>query len=135
LEHERRDKRAVNLDGHALGRFRHQVATAEDAFEPFEKQLDLPAVAVNQSDEFRLDFQIGGEQEVLAVHFHANHSDRLALPLVAEFDFTLPGNARRAVASVRSSSSTTSMRGLLRMRMTWEAPIFFNSPKNPYSSA
>ena len=97
LEHERCGERAVDLDGHTLGGFRHQMTTAEDTFEPLEKQFYLPAVSANQGYQLSFDFQIGGQQQCLAVHFHANHADRLALPMVAEFDFPLPGDARSPV--------------------------------------
>jgi len=63
------------------------VVQTEDAFEPLEEQFDPPAVSANQGDELRLDFQVGGQQQLLSIRFHANHADRLALPLVAEFDF------------------------------------------------
>jgi hypothetical protein len=45
LQHQRRDERALDLNGHSFGGFRHQMEVAEDALHPLEKQLD-PKAAV-----------------------------------------------------------------------------------------
>lgn len=56
LQLQRGDERAVKLDDHAFVRFGHEVTAAEDAFEPFEKQVNLPSIMIDKGDEFDLHF-------------------------------------------------------------------------------
>jgi len=49
------DEGAIDLNGDAGRRLGQQVAAAEDALDPFEEELDLPAVAVDQGDQLGHD--------------------------------------------------------------------------------
>jgi len=51
-EQEGGDQDAINLGADAGGRFGQPVAAVEDGLDPLEEQFDLPALAVNQTDQF-----------------------------------------------------------------------------------
>ena len=66
LDQQARDQRAVDLDLDAAGVLAEQVATRQDAFEPAEKQLDQPAIAVQKDEDFRRHIEeIGDQDDVL----------------------------------------------------------------------
>jgi len=56
------DQRGVNLQRHAVLRFGKQVPAFYDAFEPAEKDLDLPAVMVQRHDLAGVQVEAVGEQ-------------------------------------------------------------------------
>jgi hypothetical protein len=52
LQEQGADEGEVNFNGHPAGRFRQPVATTQDAFDPAEEELDLPALAIKSRHEF-----------------------------------------------------------------------------------
>src|SRR5882724_12999054 len=51
LQEHRRNQGQVNLDRHSLGAFGQPMTTAQNALDPPEKQLHLPAPAIKQADQ------------------------------------------------------------------------------------
>ena len=51
-QEQRGDQGAINLQGYAALALCQPVATAQDAFEPFEKEFHSPAAAVDQGQQF-----------------------------------------------------------------------------------
>ena len=60
LQEHRRNQGQVNLDRHSLGAFGQPMTTAQNALDPPEKQLHLPALAIKQAD------QLGGQFAAVA---------------------------------------------------------------------
>gem|GEM_PF-3641579 len=87
------DQRRVDLNGDPGGRLSKQVAAARDTLEPLKKEFDLPAVAVNESDEFGCDLQVGSEQQAMVVDLDSNYAAGSSFPLGAQFDESLPSHA------------------------------------------
>src|SRR5258708_870741 len=56
------DQGHIALDRYSIGIQGQQMPAAQDALEPAEKQLHRPAIAVGQSDQFRIQVEAVGKQ-------------------------------------------------------------------------
>ena len=52
LQEQGANEGEVNFNGYPAGRFRQPVATAQDAFDPAEEELDVPALAIKSGHQF-----------------------------------------------------------------------------------
>src|SRR5580658_7060951 len=60
-----RDENAVDLNVDPGGRLRQPMAAGQHGFDPFEKELNLPTVAINQANQVGRQIRAGGSQKKL----------------------------------------------------------------------
>jgi hypothetical protein len=81
-----RYENAVDLNADPGGRLGQPMAAGQHGFDPFEKELDLPAVAIDQPDQVGRQVRAGGGQKkLLSSRLDADNAQDGAAAALAQF--------------------------------------------------
>ena len=117
-EQEREAERDPDLCEDGVARGAEAAPDREILLEPFEEQLDLPALLVDVGDDVGRQIEDAGEEDIGAAGFRAGEADGAqtryaqdARPLASEFDRVIEADGAAARAGIALDERRAGNRG------------------------